>query len=336
MSKYKEIHNYCDNQMSEFSILRKIYCMKILIYGTGGVGGYFGARLHEIGHDITFIARGKHLEQMLGNGLTLKSIDGNYTVFPCKATDDISSLNSDFDIIFLGVKSWQVADAAQAIKPLVSENTMILPLQNGVNNVDKLLEVFNEKNVLAGFCKIYAKVEDFGVINHFFFPPELQFGEITNKKTERVLALQKTFEKAKFKTVIPEDIIADIWKKFIFICAVSGLGGLTRVSIGTMVKNKETYTLLKSSVEEIVSIARAKNVQLPVNIIDMMMGFISSQPYKSTASTQRDIMEGRPSELENFNGYIVEQGKKLGLQTPVNEFVYNCLVPQEQIARGLK
>lgn len=310
--------------------------MKILIYGTGGVGGYFGARLLEIGYDVTFIARGKHLEAIVKKGLHLKSIDGDYKVFPCRVTDDISSLEPKFDLIILGVKSWQVNDAAHAIKPVVSENTMVLPLQNGVDNVDKLLTVIPKKNVLAGFCKIYAKVEDYGVINHFFFPPELQFGEISNVKTERILALQKAFEKAKFKTVVPDDIIADIWKKFIFICAVSGLGALTRVSIGAMAKNKETYALLESSVNEIVSIARAKNVSLPDNIVQIMMGFIAAQPYDSTASTQRDIMEGRPSELENFNGYIVKQGIKLGIKTPVNQFIYSCLLPLEQIARGLK
>lgn len=310
--------------------------MNILIYGTGGVGGYFGARLHEIGHNVTFIARGKHLHALQQNGLQLKSIDGDYTVFPCHATDDIASLQPKFDLIILGVKSWQVEDAAEKISPLVAEHTMILPLQNGVDNVDKLLNAFDKKNVLAGFCKIYAKVEDYGVINHFFFPPEIQLGELSNEKSKRVLAIQKAFEKAKFKTVVPEDIIADIWKKFIFICSVSGLGALTRVSIGAMAKNERTHKLLQKTIEEIVSIALAKKVNLPNNIVQIMMGFILAQPFDSTASTQRDIMEGRPSELENFNGYIVKQGQKLGVKTPVNAFIYSCLIPQEQIARGLK
>ncbi len=307
--------------------------MKILIYGTGSVGGYFGARLAEAGNDATFIARGKHLEAIRKNGLKLKSIDGDYTVFPCQATDDVSTLNTDFDLIILGVKSWQVGDAALAIKPILSENTLVLPLQNGVDNVDKLLSVIDKKHVIAGFCKIYAKVEDYGVINHFFFPPEIDLGELNNEKTTRILLIQSAFEKAKFQTVIPDDIIADIWKKFMFITTVSGLGGLTRVSIGAMVENEETKNLLQKTVEEIYAIAIAKGVQLPENMPQMMMGFILSQPYDSTASTQRDIMEGRPSELENFNGYIVKQGQKLGIETPVNKFVYDCLLPQEIKAR---
>ena len=310
--------------------------MKILIYGTGGIGGYFGARLHEAGNDVTFIARGKHLEAIQNSGLQLKSIDGDYLVSPCKATADISSLKADFDLIILGVKSWQVSDAAKAIKPIVSDKTAILPLQNGVDNVDKLLAVIDKKHVLAGFCKIYAKVEDYGIINHFFFPPEIDFGELNNEKSERVLTLKKAFDRAKFHTVNPEDIFSDIWKKFMFICGVSGLGALTRVSIGAMVKNDKTGSVLQESIEEIYTIAIAKGINLPKNMVQLMMGFIKSQPYDSTASTQRDIMEGRPSELENFNGYIVKQGELLGIETPVNQFIYSCLLPQEQIARGLK
>jgi len=310
--------------------------MKILIYGTGGVGGYFGARLAEAGNDVTFIARGKHLKAIQKNGLQLKSIDGDYTVFPAKVTADISSLNSDFDLILLGVKSWQILDAAKDIKPILNKKTLVLPLQNGVDNVDKLLSIIDKKHVIAGLCRIYAKVEDYGIISHFAFPPELVFGELNNEKTNRILAIKSVFEKAKFKAVIPVDIITDIWKKFMFICTVSGLGALTRISIGAMVENKETRGLLQKTVEEIVAVAIAKGINLPKNMVESMMNFIASQPYDSTTSTQRDIMDGRPSELENFNGYIVSQGKKLGIETPVNSFIYNCLLPQEQIARGVK
>ncbi len=310
--------------------------MKILIYGTGAVGGYFGARLAEAGNDVTFIARGKHLEAIKKNGFQIKSIDGDFTVNSCNATDTVSTLNPDFDLIILGVKSWQMLDAAKAIKPILNVSTLILPLQNGVNNVSKLLSVIDKNHIIAGFCKIYAKIDGYGIINHFFYPPEINFGEINNEKTARILTLKSEFEKAKFKTVIPEDIIADIWKKFMFICAVSGLGALTRVSIGAMVKNEETQNLLQKTVEEIYAIAIAKGVNLPIGMDKMLMGFIVNQPYNSTASTQRDIMEGRPSELENFNGYIVKQGIKHGIETPVNKFVYNCLLPQEQIARGKK
>lgn len=206
-------------------------------------------------------------------------------------------------------------------------------LQNGVDNVERLFTIIDKKHLLAGFCKLYSKVEDYGVIYHFAYAPELFLGEIDNQKSRRVLRIKKVFDKATFTTYIPNDIHAEIWKKFLFICTVSGLGALTRVSIGEMVNNKETKKLLQKTLEEIVAIAMVKNISLPENIVSTMMHFIEKQPFDSTASTQRDIMEGRPSELENFNGYVVKQGKKLGVKTPVNDFIYHCLVPQEQQAR---
>jgi len=309
--------------------------MKIIVVGAGGVGGYFGARLVEAGLDVTFIARGKHLDSILKNGLLLKSIDGDYTVFPVKATDNINEIENP-DLIILAVKSWQVPEVAKQIQPVLTKNTMILPLQNGVDNVEKLATIIDEKHILAGFCKIYSKVEDYGIIDHFAYTPELFFGELDNKKSERILRLKEVFDKAKFKTIIPEDIQAEIWKKFLFICTVSGLGALMRVTIGAMVENIETRNLLQKTAEEIFAISRAKNINLPNDIVTSIMSFIDKQSYGSTASTQRDIMEGRPSELENFNGYIVKQGKLLGINTPVNSFIYNCLLPQELNARKLK
>lgn len=306
--------------------------MKIIIVGAGGVGGYFGARLAEAGLDVTFIARGKHLEAIHKNGLVLKSIDGDYTVFPVKATNNINEIKNP-DLIIIAVKSWQITEVAQQIKPILTKDTLILPLQNGVDNVEKLASVLDKKHILAGFCKIYSKVEDYGIINHFTYPPELFFGEFDNQKSKRVIRLKEVFDKATFKTIIPDDIQVEIWKKFMFICTVSGLGALTRVSIGAMVENIETRKLLQKTAEEIFAIAKAKNINLPENIVATMMDFIDKQSYESTASTQRDIMEGRPSELENFNGYIVKQGKLLRIKTPVNSFIYNCLLPQEKQAR---
>jgi 2-dehydropantoate 2-reductase len=306
--------------------------MKIIIVGTGGVGGYFGARLAEAGLDVTFIARGKHLDKIQKNGLVLKSIDGDYTVFPVKAINNINEVKNP-DLIILAVKSWQVIEVAQQIKHILNKDTLVLPLQNGIDNVEKLITVLDKKHVLAGFCKIYSKVENYGIINHFAYEPELFFGELDNQKSERILRLKEMFDKATFKTIIPEDIHAEIWKKFLFISTVSGLGALTRVSIGAMVENIETRNLLQKTTEEIFKIAKAKNINLPENMVVTMMDFIDKQSYESTASTQRDIMEGRPSELENFNGYIVKQGKLLGIKTPVNSFIYNCLLPQEKQAR---
>lgn len=308
--------------------------MKIIIVGAGGVGGYFGARLIEAGLDVTLIARGRHLEAIKEKGLKLISIDGNYTAGSVRATNDINEIESP-DLIILAVKSWQIIEVAKQIKPILTDSTIVLPILNGVDNVEKLRTVLNKKQVIAGFCKLYSKVEDYGIINHFAYAPEIFFGEIDNKKSKRIIQLKKIFDKAKFNTIIPDDIHSEIWKKFLFITTISGLGALTRVSIGAMVKNSGTRNLLERTAEEVYAVAKGKNIFLPENIVRSAMAFIVKQSYESTASMQRDIMEGKPSELESFNGYIVREGKLAGIETPVNNFTYYCLLPQENKARKL-
>lgn len=306
--------------------------MKILIYGTGGVGGYFGGRLAQAGHDVTFIARNESLKAIKENGLIVKSVNGDFTIKPAKATDDISEIESPNLVIF-GLKSWQIKDAAKHLKSIITEETMVLPLQNGADNMEKLQEVLPKKNVLAGFCRIYSKKEAPGVINHFQFDPEIIFGELDNEKSKRVLKLNEIFNNSGFKGIIPDDIHKAIWKKFSFIATVSGLGGLTRVSIGKMWEDDYLQDILKKTGLEIQAIAQAKGVDFNDEDVAQLFQFIGNQGMTATASTQRDIMAGRPSELGNFNGYIVEQGKKLGVETPVNEFIYRALLPMEKEAR---
>ena len=305
--------------------------MNIVVIGAGGIGGYFGGRIAKAGYDVTFIARGKHLEAIKNNGLQVKSTKGDFTVYP-KATDNLNDINNP-DLIILGVKSWQVEDLAKQIKPIVTDATMVLPLQNGADNVDKLLIHLNEKNVLAGLCKIVSKVEAPGIINHFAFEPEIIFGENDNSQTERIQEVKAIFDKAGFKNKIAEDIHKSIWQKFMFITMVSGIASLTRVVFGEMLKDKSIEKIILNTANEIKEIAIAKGINISDDDIDFTMNMYHNSEYNTTASMQRDIMEGKPSELENFNGYIVKQGKLLEIPTPTNTFIYECLLPQERLAR---
>jgi len=306
--------------------------MNIVIYGTGGVGGYFGARLEQAGNKVTFIARGKHLKAIKQNGLQLKSIKGNYLVHPANAVDSISKVK-DIDLILIGVKTWQLQEVAKEIKPHLGKNTMVIPLLNGVENQNILCSVIDKKHVLGGLCKIVSMVEDYGVINHISYEPTIVFGELDNKKTKRALKLEELFLKAGFKTNLSEDIQTEIWTKFLFITTVSGMGALTRSTIGEMLENVEIKLLMYKTAEEVLAIAKALHINLPENSIEKQFKIIESQPYITTASLQRDIMEGKPSELEAQNGTIVKLGEKLGVPTPINSFIYNCLLPQEKRAR---
>ncbi|WP_166960766.1 ketopantoate reductase family protein [Yeosuana marina] len=306
--------------------------MNIVVIGAGGVGGYFGGKLARSGCDVTFIARGKHLEAIKTKGLQVKSILGDFTVYP-KVTDNLSDIKNP-DLIILGVKSWQVLGIAEQLKSVIGSETMVLPLQNGADNADKLLSVLPKENVLAGLCKIVSKVESPGVINHFTFEPEIVFGEYDNKKSERIQNLKSVFDKAGFKNTLSEDIHLDIWKKFLFIGTISGIGALTRAVFGVMREQEGIRKIIYDTAKEMVAIANAKGVGLTSKDIEIIVKVIDSLDYNTTASMQRDMMEGKPSELDNFNGYIVAQGKELGIETPTNAFIYHCLRPQEIKARS--
>jgi 2-dehydropantoate 2-reductase len=180
-----------------------------------------------------------------------------------------------------------------------------------------------------------SRVESPGIIDHFAFDPEIVFGEYDNEKSKRVQNVSALFDKAGIKNKVSDDIHLDIWKKFLFIATVSGIGALTRVEFGVMRNDEHIRQIMYQTANEIVAIANAKGIALTNDDIEMLLKVVDNLNAKTTASMQRDIMEGRPSELDNFNGYIVKQGKELHITTPANSFTYHCLLPQEKKARGL-
>ncbi len=309
--------------------------MHIVIYGTGGVGGYFGTRLAEAGNKVTFIARGAHLKAMKEKGLYLKSYKGDAQLYPVDVTDDISKVTSPIDLILVAVKTWQLQEVAMSIKQAINSDTIVLPLLNGITNHEVLCKVLPQANVLGGLCKIVSKIESPGVIHHISYEPTIIFGELNNQDTKRGQLLLEVFRKAGIKTYFSKDIVVDIWKKYLYISTVSAIGALTRSTIGEMLKVPQVKKMMRDTAEEIVSIAKAKGVKLPNDVIEKQFKIIESQPYDTTSSMQRDMMTGKPSELEAQNGTIVKLGELLGVPTPVNHFIYYTLLPQEQRHRQL-
>lgn len=306
--------------------------MEILVYGIGGVGGYFGGKLAIAGHDVSMIARGEHLKQIQKHGLEVESINGNFIVKPKLATSDVSEVSQP-DLILLGIKSWQIPSVAEELKPILGKNTIVLPLQNGADNYEMLVEILPRKNVLAGLCFMVSFIEKPGKIKHAAYEPKIIFGEIDNERSGRVMKIHDALEEAGIENMVPENIQLEIWKKFLFICTVSGIGGLTRVPINKIRESEFLYEMMRKSAKEIIKVGQAKGFPLTGKHLDMLFEIINSQPEGTTASTQRDIMNGKPSELENFNGYIVKEGKKLDVETPVNRYIYECLKPMEEEAR---
>lgn len=305
--------------------------MNIVIIGAGGVGGYFGGKLVKAGYNASFLVRGKTLEAIQRNGLQVKSILGNFHVYPT-ATDNYDIIKKA-DLVILSVKSWQIESIAHKIKTFVKPDAMVLPLQNGADNANRLAEILIPDQVLAGLCRIVAKIESPGIIDHFGYEPEIIFGEMDNSKSERVSRIHEIFTKSGFKNNISADIQRDIWLKFLFISSISAMGALTRSVLGVMREDVYIREKLLKTAEEVVSVGKALGIHIGKDDIKNCFEIIDAIDYNTTMSLQRDMMEAKPSELENFNGYIVRQGDKLGIETPVNDFIYYSLRPMEEKVR---
>jgi 2-dehydropantoate 2-reductase len=307
--------------------------MRIAVFGTGGVGGYFGGRLAQAGEEVIFIARGEHLRAMQANGLRVDSIKGDFVIQPVQATDDTSRVGK-VDIILVAVKAWQVMEAAPVMKPMLGEETGVIWLGNGVDAPAQLAAELGAEHVLGGLTQISAVIAAPGHIRHVGIEPLIAFGEMDGRPSQRVDALRQAFERAGVKVVTPADIQAAMWEKFVFIASISGVGAVTRAPAGVLRSVPETRQMLQRAIAEVTQVARARKINLPEDIIAKTLAFIDGMAPGVLASMQRSIMEGRPSELGAQNGAVVRMGLEVGMPTPVHEFIYASLLPQELKARG--
>ncbi|OFX87153.1 MAG: 2-dehydropantoate 2-reductase [Bacteroidetes bacterium GWF2_33_16] len=294
--------------------------MKIGIIGTGGVGGYFGARLASSGNQVTFIARGKHLEAIKKNGLLIKSIKGDITINPAVASDKLNDI-ADCELIIFGTKAYQIKDIAKVLAKCLNKNAMILPLQNGVLAIEELTQYFDRKQILGGLCMIFSRIESPGIINHMGLEPSITFGEIDKTNKERTLKLKTIFENAEIRCTLTDEIEVALWKKFMLIC-LSGFGAISNSGYGLVRETPETRQMLIDSLTEVGMIAKVKNIKLDIDIIDKSIAIVDTYPADSMSSLSRDVLSGKQSEIEYQNGTVVRLGKELGIDTPVNKFIY--------------
>lgn len=307
--------------------------MRFAIYGTGGVGGVFGAQLARAGQDVTFIARGAHLDAIRSAGLHVDMNGTPIDVHPAQATDDPGAIG-EVDCVLLCTKTWQVTDAGRAMSPMIGPETVVVTMQNGVEAADELAAVIGDKHVLPGLCGTISWVDGPGRIKNIGGVNFIRFGEMDGRKTDRAETLRATFEAAGIMSEVPDDIVAALWQKFSFNAPTGGMGAVTRAPIGVLRSVPQTRAMLESALEELVAVGRARGVALPEDAAKNILAVIDNLPPESTTSMQRDIMEGKPSELEAWNGALVRLGREVGVPTPTHEFIYNALLPMESRARG--
>ncbi len=307
--------------------------MRVAVFGAGAVGGYFGGRLAQAGEDVIFIARGEHLRAIQAHGLRVDSVAGDFVIHPAQATDDPTRVGI-VDVVLVGVKAWQVEEAARAMRPLVGPETFVVPLENGVEAPTQLAQVLGADHVLGGLCRIISTVVEPGHIRHPGMEPYIAFGELDNRPSERAERLRQAFVRAGVRAEVPPDIHVALWEKFLFIASFSGVGAVTRAPAGVLCSLPETRGMLRQAMEEIVAVARARGIALPPEAIPQTMALVEGLPPGGTASMQRDIMAERPSELESQSGAVVRLGREVGVETPLHAFIYYSLLPLELKARG--
>jgi 2-dehydropantoate 2-reductase len=307
--------------------------MRIAVFGTGAVGGYFGGRLAAAGEDVTFIARGGTLQALRAHGLRVESIRGDFIVHPAKATDAPSEVGT-VDVVLVAVKAWQVPEAAGPMRPLLGPGTVVIPLENGVEAPDQLVSVVGPEHVAGGLCHLVAFQLAPAHVRHAGLEPDVAFGELDRRESPRLEHLKRVFDRSGVKAELAPDIRVAMWEKFLFIASLSGVGAVTRAPAGVVRALPGTRHLLESAMAEIIALAGVIGVHLPDDAAARTMAFIDALPEEATASMQRDILAGRSSELEAQNGAVVRLGREAGVETPVNGFIYRALLPQELRARG--
>ena len=308
--------------------------MRIAIFGAGSVGGYFGGRLAEAGEEVVFISRGDHLRAIQRDGLRVESTEGDFTVKPAQAREDPLAVGP-VDAILVCVKAWQVPQAAGALRPMIGAETVVVPLQNGVEAPSQLQTVVGTDHVLGGLCRIMSSIVAPGHIRHAGIDPYVAFGGLNQQPSQGAERLRDAFSRTRgVRVEIPADIRAAMWRKFLLIAAWSGMGALTRAPIGLIRSQPETRQMLLQALQEIHAVAVAQQVALPREAIGETLAFIDSLPPQGTASMQRDIIAGRPSELASQSGAVVRLGQEVGVEVPVHTFIYQSLLLLEMQARG--
>jgi len=300
--------------------------MRVAVMGAGGTGGFFGGLLARAGEDVTFIARGPHLDAIRARGLRVKSrLAGDFTV-TARATDDPRTLGP-VDLILFCVKSYSTAEAVEQIRSLVGPQTVILSVQNGIDNEDRIAEVVGPKPVLGGVAHVSSVIESPGVIAQVAGPGRIIFGELAGGVSARAERLLETFHRAGIASEVHPNVRVALWEKFIFICGVSGMTALTRLPIGPILATAETCDMLLGTMTEVQAVARAEGVGVGPGAAGQALAFARGFEPSARGSLYYDLAAGRRLELETLNGTVVRLGRNRAVATPMNRAIYAALKP---------
>ena len=300
--------------------------MRIAVVGAGGVGGGFGAALAKAGADVVFIARGAHLAAMRSEGLKIQGGRGETHLVPTRATDNPAEIGK-VDIVLFCVKLWDVESAGQQIRPLIGPDTAVIPLQNGIDAAERLIPILGPNAVMGGVAQISASIVAPGLIQQVGTFMRMIFGELDGKRSKRAEDFLALCLKAGFDATLSEQILTELWMKFILLASNASIMALARQPIGKLRDDPDIKPIFRAAYKEVVDVGRAKGVALPADAVDKVLDLTGHVPPAMKASMALDLDRGNRLELPWLGGKVVALGLKLGIPTPTHRLMYAMLKP---------
>ena len=298
--------------------------MRVAVIGAGGIGGPYGASLAKAGADVTFVARGAHLAAIRENGLRVEGDRGEIHIRPARATDDIAAIGP-VEFVLCCVKLWDLEEAAEQLRAIVGPETVVIPLQNGIDAAERMIRLLGPEPVMAGMAFVTGAIVAPGVIRQTGTYQQMTFGELDGRISERSRRLGDLCKAAGFDGVLSTDVMVPIWEKFILIVPLSGLNALTRLPLGRWRDDHDLLALYEAALRETVAVGLAEGVRLPPDSADRTFAQMRSMPPHHTTSMGNDLLRGKRLELPWFAGKVVELGRRHGIPTPANGFIYAAL-----------
>ena len=301
--------------------------MRIVMMGSGGVGGFFGARLARAGEDVAFVARGAHLDAIRAGGILVENEpQGDLRVERVRASADPAELGPA-DLVILSVKLWDTEQAARAIQPIVGPGTAVLSLQNGVIKDDVLRGVFPEKQVMGGVAYVATHIARPGVIHQTGTMQRIVVGEYDGSSSQRARALHEALLRSGVSAELSTDVRRSIWEKYVFLVGLSATTTTIRRPLGAVLEHPRSKAFLLEIMREVVRVGRGKGVALPSDFAEQRLAFAATLPYDMTSSMAHDLERGNRLEVEWLSGGVVKLGKEAGVETPANDAVCAILAP---------
>lgn len=306
--------------------------MKISIVGAGALGSYIGGRLAAHGEEVTLVARGEHLRAIRTDGLRIEGVHGNFHVKPVAATDNAGSIGI-VDVVVLATKTYDAEGAAASLVPMLGEHSLVLPVLNGVEHIPMLRDLVGQNRLIGGVAYIFSSVKEPGLISEFAGINKIIIGDFSQQTAERTRLFSDVCIKAGFQIEYTDDIMRELWHKFVVICAVAGVTSLLGKPVGHIMQDSLSRKVITDCMTEALEVAKAHEVSVAGDIIEQHLAYLDSLPPDSTSSMQRDLEAGKRLEVHSLNGSVVRLGGRVGIKTPVNDVIYVALkqhaVPKE-------